>query len=317
MVTESEIHTNITEFILLGFSDLPHKIQVSVFIFLSSAYVFTLVGNGLIILTVTLENKLNTPMYFFLRNLSFLEFCSITVTVPKALESFLSEEKSISFLGCAFQMFIFFTVGVTECVFLTVMAFDRYMAICNPLRYMSIMNRKLCYQLTICSWVIGSLVSLGQTIFVFSLPYCGANHISHFFCDIPPLLNLACANTFNNELSVFIACSLGAVIPFILIMCSYVNILSSILRIHSSEGRQKAMSTCGSHLVSVILFYGTAMFVYLRLGTHGSIGNDRMISLFYCIIIPAMNPLIYSLRNTDMKKALRKRLKSMNNYFDS
>ncbi|KAM4698751.1 olfactory receptor 5V1-like [Rhinophrynus dorsalis] len=317
MVIESEYRTNLTTFFLLGFSDLSPEIQFLLFMFLFSVYILTFLGNGLIIVSVTFDQNLNTPMYFFLRNLSFLELCFITVTVPKALENFLSKEKSISFLGCAFQMFIFFTIAVAECVFLTAMAFDRYVAICNPLRYMSIMSKKMCYQLAIGSWVMGFLVSLGQTSFIFSLPYCGPNHISHFFCDIPPLLRLACTNTFNNELSVFIACVLGAVIPFILIMCSYVNILSSILRIHSEEGRHKAMSTCSSHLVSVLLFYGTAMFVYLRLGANGSTGNDRMIALIYCIIIPAINPLIYSLRNTDMKKALRKRLKILSNHSET
>ncbi|XP_071977827.1 olfactory receptor 10AG1-like [Engystomops pustulosus] len=298
--------TNITEFFLLGFSDLPLPLQATIFTFFLCAYILTLAGNGLIILTVSLESVLQTPMYFFLRNLSFHELCFTTVTVPKVLENFLSKEPSISFLACAIQMFIFFTIGVSECVFLGVMAFDRYMAICQPLRYTSVMSIRMCCQLTVGSWVIGSLVSLGQTSFVFSLPYCGSNRIAHFFCDIPPLLSLACTNTFINKLSVFIACVCGAGVPFLLILCSYINILTSILQIHSSEGRHKALSTCSSHLASVILFYGTAMFTYLRLGTYGSDDNDRMISLFYCLVIPTINPLIYSLRNKEMKMALRK-----------
>ncbi|XP_063789055.1 olfactory receptor 10AG1-like [Pseudophryne corroboree] len=301
-----ESQTNITEFFLLGFSDLSLPLQATLFTFFLTAYLLTLVGNGLIILTVSLEPLLQTPMYFFLRNLSFHELCFTTVTVPKVLVDFVSEERSISFMSCATQMFIFFTIGVSECVFLGVMAFDRYIAICHPLRYTSVMSTKMCYQLTTGSWVIGSLVSFGQTTFIFSLPYCGSNRIAHFFCDIPPLLSLACANTFINKLSVFIACMCGAGVPFLLILCSYINILNSILHIHSAEGRHKALSTCSSHLVSVILFYGTAMFTYLRLGTYGSDENDRMISLFYCIVIPAINPLIYSLRNKEMKAALRK-----------
>ncbi|CAN2390411.1 Olfactory receptor, partial [Pristimantis euphronides] len=298
--------TNITEFFLLGFSDLALPVQATIFTFFLCAYILTLVGNGLIILTVSFEPVLQTPMYFFLRNLSFHELCLTTVTVPKVLENFLSEERSISFLACAIQMFIFFSIGVSECVFLAVMAFDRYMAICHPLRYTSVMNTKMCYQLTIGSWAIGSLESLAQTGFIFSLPYCGSNRIAHFFCDVPPVLSLACTNTFINKLTVFIACMCTAGVPFLLILCSYLNILSSILLIHSSEGRHKALSTCSSHLVSVIFFYGTAMFTYLRLGTHGSDENDRMISLLYCIVIPAINPLIYSLRNKEMKAALRK-----------
>ncbi|KAM5151627.1 olfactory receptor 10A5-like [Mantella aurantiaca] len=267
-------------------------------------------GNWLIILVVTLEPLLDTPMYFFLRNLSLIELCTTNVIVPKVLQNFLSSEKSISFLGCATQMYVFFTFAVTECVFLMVMAFDRYMAICCPLRYTSVMNKMLCYKLTAGSWVVGSLVSLGQTSFIFSLPYCNSNRIAHFFCDIPPVLTLACADTFSNKLSVFIACFCGATLPLIGIFCSYINILYAILLIRSMEGRHKALSTCGSHLVSVILYYSTAMFMYLRLGSNGSDENDRMIALFYCIIIPTINPLVYSLRNKDMKTALGKLFRS-------
>ncbi|XP_053550114.1 olfactory receptor 10AG1-like [Bombina bombina] len=303
---EGDNATNVTTFILLGFSDLPVLLQATIFMFLLSAYVFTLLGNGLIIFVVSMDSQLHTPMYFFLRNLSFMELCFTSVTVPKVLVDFLSRERSISFMGCAVQMYFFFTIGVSECVFLLVMAFDRYVAICYPLRYVTIMNQRLCYQLTSGSWLVGSLVSLGQTIFIFILPFCGSNHIAHFFCDIPPLLYLACVNTFINELSVFIACILGAVVPFVFIICSYIKIMSSILLISSVEGRHKAFSTCASHLVSVILFYGTAMFVHLRLGMQPSAGRDRLVALFYCIVIPAVNPLIYSLRNSDMKASLKK-----------
>ncbi|XP_066434025.1 olfactory receptor 10AG1-like [Eleutherodactylus coqui] len=303
---ERDQQTNITEFFLLGFSDLSSPLQATIFSFFLFAYILTLVGNGLIILSVSFEPVLQTPMYFFLRNLSFHELCLTTVTVPKVLEDLMSNERSISLLACSIQMCIFFAIGVSECIFLGVMAFDRYMAICQPLRYTSVMNTKMCYQLTVGSWVIGSLESIGQTSFIFSLPYCRSNHIAHFFCDVPPVLSLACSNTFINKLTVFIACMFTAGVPFLLILSSYINIMSSILLIHSSEGRHKALSTCSSHLLSVILFYGTAMFTYLRLGTHGSDENDRMISLLYCIIIPAINPLIYSLRNKDMKAAVKK-----------
>ncbi|KAG9466091.1 hypothetical protein GDO78_017229 [Eleutherodactylus coqui] len=303
---ERDQQTNITEFFLLGFSDLSPPLQATIFSFFLFAYILTLVGNGLIILSVSFEPVLQTPMYFFLRNLSFHELCLTTVTVPKVLEDLMSNERSISLLACSIQMCIFFAIGVSECIFLGVMAFDRYMAICQPLRYTSVMNTKMCYQLTVGSWVIGSLESIGQTSFIFSLPYCRSNRIAHFFCDVPPVLSLACSNTFINKLTVFIACMFTAGVPFLLILSSYINIMSSILLIHSSEGRHKALSTCSSHLLSVILFYGTAMFTYLRLGTHGSDENDRMISLLYCIIIPAINPLIYSLRNKDMKAAVKK-----------
>ncbi|KAM8962439.1 olfactory receptor 10AG1-like [Pelodytes ibericus] len=298
--------TNITEFVLLGFSDFSLSLQTILFTFLLVAYIFTLVGNGLIILTITFDSVLQTPMYFFLRNLSFLEFVFTTSTVPKTLVDFWSEKRSISFIGCAAQMFVFSTIAVSECVFLGVMAFDRYMAICCPLRYIPVMNRTMCYRLTIGSWVMGLLASLGNTSYIFTLPYCRSNHIDHFFCDVPPVLSLACTNTFNNELFVFLVCLVGATIPFLLILCSYINILYSVMLIRSTEGRHKALSTCISHLTSVILFYGTAMFVHLRLGLRSSPSTDRVIALFYCIIIPGINPLIYCLRNKDMKSALGK-----------
>ncbi|XP_069841112.1 olfactory receptor 10AG1-like [Dendropsophus ebraccatus] len=300
------MQTNITEFILLGFTDFSPALQVIIFLFLLFAYIVTMAGNGLIILAVSFDRVLQTPMYFFLRNLSFIELCYTTVTIPKVLENFLSKDRTISFWACSFQMCIFFSIGLSECVFLGVMAFDRYMAICHPLRYTTVMSTKLCYQLTIGSWLFGFLVSSVQINYIFSLPYCGSNLIAHFFCDLAPVLSLACTNTFINELLVFFTCMCAAGIPFLLILCSYVRILSSILLIHSSEGRHKALSTCSSHLVSVILYFGTAMFTYLHLGMYGSDDNARMISLLYCIVIPAINPLIYSLRNKEMKAAIRK-----------
>ncbi|OCT64679.1 hypothetical protein XELAEV_18045776mg [Xenopus laevis] len=306
MISDKTCYSNFTEFLLLGFSDLHYIHQLSIFMFFCSAYIFTLLGNGLIIITVTKNSRLHTPMYFFLRNLSFLEVCSITVTVPKAMHIFMFQAKSISILGCALQMQAFLLMGVSECLFLLVMAFDRYMAICNPLRYMTVMSHKMCFHLTIVSWVVGCFVSFGLTGSTFSVPCCNSNHILHFFCDITPVLHLACVKTFNNEMFVFIVCTLVVVLPFLAILCSYINILYSINLIHSVAGRHKAFSTCGSHLASVILFYGTAMLIHFRLGTQGSTGNDRMIALVFCIIIPAINPLIYSLRNKDMKQSVRK-----------
>ncbi|XP_073416660.1 olfactory receptor 10AG1-like [Dendrobates tinctorius] len=309
------VRSNVTEFLFLGFSDFAFSYQVSFLSFFVCSFILSLIGNGLIIVTVTLDPVLHTPMYFFLRNLSLVELCSISVVVPKALENFMSEKRSITRVGCIIQMYIYFTFGVSECVFLGVMAFDRYMAICHPLQYMSVMSPKLCYRMTIGSWVVGSFVSLGQTSFIFSLPFCGSNLIAHFFCDIPPLLTLACANTFMNKVSVFMACLCGATLPLLLILCSYINILSSVLLIRSAEGRHKALSTCSSHLASVLLFYGTAMFMYLRLDSDASSKSGRMIALFYCVIIPTINPLIYSLRNKEMKKAIWTLLWKTSRYF--
>ncbi|KAG8537299.1 hypothetical protein GDO81_024753, partial [Engystomops pustulosus] len=297
---------NVTKFTLLGFSDMSLSAQVMIQIFLILAYIFSLVGNGLIIWVVTLDPHLDMPMYFLLRGLSILELCSINTTVPKTLQTF-SLEKSISFIGCAAQMYIFSAVAVSECLFLTVMAFDRFLAICHPLRYSSVMTPQMCYQLALGPCLIGFVVPFIHTSLIFRYPFCGSHLVAHFFCDIPPLLHLACADTFTIELYIFIVCMCGAVVPFILIFCSYLRILSCLSLIHSSEGRQKALSTCGSHLVSVIIFFSTAMYVHLRLGTPFSSYRDRMTALFYCVVIPTINPLIYSLKNAEMKRALAKR----------
>ncbi|XP_018425130.1 PREDICTED: olfactory receptor 5V1-like [Nanorana parkeri] len=307
MFVRRENLNNVTTFSLQGFTDLSVSIQIILIIFFLVAYILSLVGNGLIILTISLDSHLHTPMYFFLRGLSLLEICSINVTVPKALGIFLSMDRSISFIGCATQMYIFSAVAVSECLFLAIMAFDRFIAICHPLRYTSVMTSKTCYQLAIGPWVVGFLTALVHTTIIFRLPFCGSHHVAHFFCDIPPLLHLACVNTFKIELYVFIVCMCGATIPFLLILCSYMNILSSVFLLHSKEARQKAMSTCSGHLVSVFIFYGTAMYVHLCLGTPFSSYKDRMTALFYCIIIPTINPLIYSLKNKDMKASLLKK----------
>ncbi|XP_073491136.1 olfactory receptor 10A4-like [Aquarana catesbeiana] len=306
MLTQRYNLNNRTTFFLQGFSDQSTSIQIILLIFFLVAYILSLMGNGLIILTITLDSHLHTPMYFFLRGLSVLEICSINVTVPKALGIFLSMDRSISFIGCATQMYIFFAVAVSECLFLAVMAFDRFIAICHPLRYTSVMTSFVCYQLAIGPWIVGFLLSLIHTSSIFRFPFCGSHHIAHFFCDIQPLLHLACINTFKIELYMFIVSVCGATVPFFLILCSYIKILSSVFLLRSKEARQKAMSTCSAHLVSVITFYGTAMYVHLRLGTPLSSYKDRMSALFYCIIIPTINPLIYSLKNKDMKVALVK-----------
>ncbi|KAM5151656.1 olfactory receptor 2G3-like [Mantella aurantiaca] len=297
---------NGTKFSLQGFSDLTISTQIILFIFFLVAYILSLMGNGLIIFAITIDPHLQTPMYFFLRGLSILEICSINVTAPKALGVFLSMDRSISFIGCAAQMYIFSAVAVSECLFLAVMAFDRFMAICNPLRYSSVMTPRMCYQLATVPWVAGFLMSLFHTSSIFRFPFCGSHLIAHFFCDIPAVLDLACVNTFETELYVFISCICGATIPFLFILCSYIKILSSVFLLNSTEARQKAMSTCSAHLVSVVIFYGTAMYVHLRLGIPFSSYKDRMTALFYCIIIPTINPLIYSLKNKDMKTALIK-----------
>ncbi|XP_069488921.1 olfactory receptor 10A7-like [Ambystoma mexicanum] len=298
--------TNVKEFILFGFSDLSFRIQVCLFVLFLFVYLFTLAGNIMIILIVTVDSLLHTPMYFFLKNLSFLELCYISVTVPKMLVNFLAEDKSISFAGCTAQMYCFFTLGVTECFLLAMMAYDRYVAICNPLHYAIIMNKSKCLQLAATSWVGGNLISLGQTASIFSLPYCGPNVIDHFFCDIPPVLKLACTDTTANKISVSVTGFLVLPMPFLLVLYSYARIMSAILKIRSAEGRKKVFSTCASHFVSVTLFFGTGGFTYVRVKTTGSSeDHDMLLSLLYSVVTPLLNPMIYSLRNKEIMKSIK------------
>ncbi|OCU01589.1 hypothetical protein XELAEV_18007380mg [Xenopus laevis] len=304
----SENYTRIDEFILLGFSNVSLKFQLFLFHLFLFIYLFTLLGNITIISVVTLDSVLHTPMYYFLRNLSFLEICYVTVTQPKLLQTFVAKSKAISFSGCCAQMYCFFTLGVTECFLLAVMAYDRYVAICNPLRYYNVMSKATCLRLAIISWVSGNLISLGQTVSIFTLPYCGSNIINHFFCDIPPLLKLACTDVSANEIAVAVTGFLVLPLPFIMVLCSYGRIITAIIRISSNKGRKKVLSTCASHFASVTLFFGTGAFTYVRMKTSNTPDNDKILSLLYSVVTPLLNPLIYSLRNKEVKAGLRKLL---------
>ncbi|XP_053555821.1 olfactory receptor 10A7-like [Bombina bombina] len=301
--------SRIDEFIILGFTNFSVKLQLFLFILFLFIYIFTILGNLIIITVATLDSILHTPMYYFLRNLSFLEICYITVTLPKLLNTFVDKRKTITFQGCCTQMYCFFTLGVTECFLLAVMAYDRYVAICNPLRYFSVMNKTTCLRLASLSWVSGNLISLGQTASIFSLPYCGPNIINHFFCDIPPLLKLACTDVSVNEISVSVTGFLVLPLPFALVLYSYGRIIGAILRISTSTGRKKVFSTCASHFVSVTLFFGTGAFTYVRVKASDNSDNDKLLSLLYSVVTPLLNPLIYSLRNQEVKGGLRKLLK--------
>ncbi|XP_058546552.1 olfactory receptor 2D3-like [Neofelis nebulosa] len=300
-----ENQTYVTEFVFLGLSQDPHTQLLLFFLFLI-IYLLTVLGNLLIIVLIHTDSRLHTPMYFFLRNLSFADLCFSTTTVPQVLVHFLAKRKTISFAGCSTQMFVLLLVGCTECALLAVMSYDRYVAVCKPLHYSSIMTHWLCVQLALGSWVSGALVSLVDTTFTLCLPYQGNNIINHFFCEPPALLKLASTNTYSTEMAIF---AMGVVIllaPVCLILVSYWNIISAVIQMQSGEGRFKAFSTCGSHLIVVVLFYGSAIFAYMRPNSKIMNERDKMISVFYSAVTPMLNPIIYSLRNKDVKGALRR-----------
>uniref|UniRef100_A0ABI7ZCC5 Olfactory receptor n=1 Tax=Felis catus TaxID=9685 RepID=A0ABI7ZCC5_FELCA len=301
----SYIHIfSITDQYVFLFLD-PHTQLLLFFLFLI-IYLLTVLGNLLIIVLIHTDSRLHTPMYFFLRNLSFADLCFSTTTVPQVLVHFLAKRKTISFAGCSTQIFVLLLVGCTECALLAVMSYDRYVAVCKPLHYSSIMTHWLCVQLALGSWVSGALVSLVDTTFTLCLPYQGNNIINHFFCEPPALLKLASTNTYSTEMAIF---AMGVVIllaPVCLILVSYWNIISAVIQMQSGEGRFKAFSTCGSHLIVVVLFYGSAIFAYMRPNSKIMNERDKMISVFYSAVTPMLNPIIYSLRNKDVKGALRR-----------
>ncbi|XP_069888045.1 olfactory receptor 10AG1-like [Dipodomys merriami] len=304
MKAEGNVST-VKQFVLLGFSDLPNLQGFLSGVF-SIAYIIILIGNSLIIIITRLDPTLKKPMYFFLANFSFLEICYVSVTLPRILLNIWTRDRAMSLLQCATQMCFFLILATTESFLLAVMSYDRYVAICHPLHYILIMNPKKCIELAAGAWLIGMPVQIGQTCQIFSLHFCRSNQIDHFFCDIPPIIKLACEDTFAHELSVFVVSMLFAAVPFSLILASYSKIISTILRMPTAQGWGKAFSTCSSHLLVVLLFYGSAIITYLRPKSSHSVGIDRLFSLFYTIVTPMFNPLIYSLRNKDMIAALRK-----------
>ncbi|XP_046499049.1 olfactory receptor 10AG1-like [Equus quagga] len=297
--------TMLVEFILFGFSDVP-DLQGFLFGVFLIMYVIILMGNGLIIIITNVDPSLHTPMYFFLRNFSSLEICYVSVTVPRLLIDLCRQKRNISFLTCAVQMYFFLVLGATECFILMAMAYDRYVAICNPLLYPLIMNNRLCSQLAAGCWISGIPVHIGFTYQLFSLPFCGSNLLNHFFCDIPPVLELACGDTFMTQILTYMVAVLVVNIPFMLILGSYVNIISTILKLPSATGRAKAFSTCSSHLMVVALFFGSGIITYMRPKSSHLKGMDKFLSLFYTIVTPMLNPIIYCLRNKDVMVALRK-----------
>lgn len=296
--------TSVTEFVLVGLSNNPRTQQVLFAIFLV-IYLLILAGNILIMITIMLDQNLHTPMYFFLSNLSFIDICHSTVTVPKMLADFLSTEKTISFGGCIAQMFFLHLFACTEIFLLTVMAYDRYVAICNPMHYLNVMNHKVCLLLAGTIWVGGTIHSLALIGMTIRLPYCGPKVVDNFFCDVPPVIKLACTDTYVIEVLIVSNSGLISVVCFVVLVASYGVILVS-LRTRLVAGQHKALSTCAAHLTVVTLFLGHCIFIYSRPST--SFAEDKVVSVFFTAVTPLLNPIIYTLRNEDMKRALTKLL---------
>ncbi|XP_045324141.1 olfactory receptor 2S2-like isoform X1 [Leopardus geoffroyi] len=297
-------------FILLGLSAHP-RLEKTFFVLILSMYLVILLGNGVLILVTILDSRLHTPMYFFLGNLSFLDICYTTSSIPLVLDGFLTPRKTISFSGCAMQMFLSFAMGATECVLLGMMAFDRYVAICNPLRYPVVMSRSVYVSMAVSSWAIGGAASVVHTSLTIQLPFCGNNVINHLACEILAVLKLACVDISINVISMGVTNVIFLGVPVLFISVSYVFIIATILRIPSAEGRKKAFSTCSAHLTVVVIFYGTLFFMYRKPKSKDPLGadkedlSDKLIPLFYGVVTPMLNPVIYSLRNKDVKAAVR------------
>ncbi|XP_058383488.1 olfactory receptor 8U9-like [Diceros bicornis minor] len=306
--------TPIKEFILVGLTDRM-ELNTPLFVIFLSIYLVTLVGNLGLILVIRTTARLNTPMYFFLSNLAFIDFCYSSVITPKMLGNFLYKQNVISFNACAAQLGCFLTFMVSECLLLASMAYDRYVAICNPLLYMVMMSPGICIQLVVVPYCYSFLMALFHTALTFRLSYCHSNIISHFYCDDMPLLRLTCSDTHFKQLWILACAGITFISSALIIFVSYMFIISTILRMRSAEGRCKAFSTCSSHMLAVTIFYGTLIFMYLQPSSNHSLDTDKMASVFYTVIIPMLNPLIYSLRNKDVKDALKNVISSKNQAF--
>uniref|UniRef100_F6ZMS3 Olfactory receptor n=1 Tax=Monodelphis domestica TaxID=13616 RepID=F6ZMS3_MONDO len=301
---ETENYTKITKFILVGVSEQP-MLQIILFMLGLTMYLITIIGNSLIIVVIILDARLHTPMYFFLSNLSLLDICGSTTTAPQSLINCLQDYPSISYNACYAEMGISLCFAVTECFLLAIMAYDRFIAISNPLRYMVIMNKAVCIGLTMTSWLISFLVSV-IPLLVTPVSFCGQNVVNHFACEMQAVMKLVCSDTSTSLVLIFIGSIFTLIFPFGLIIISYLRIIVAVLRIRSAEGRRKAFSTCGSHLMVVTIYYGTLIYMYVKPQSKESEDKDKIISIFYGAVTPMLNPLIYTLRNKDVKGALKK-----------
>ncbi|XP_077647625.1 olfactory receptor 2T33-like [Urocitellus parryii] len=290
--------------ILLGLFDHTQTHQV-LFSLVFMTFIASLVGNALMILLIHTDPRLHTPMYFLLSQLSLMDLMLVSTIIPKMAANYLLNSRSISPAGCGSQIFLFLTLGGGECFLLSAMSYDRYVAICHPLRYHVLMSHKLCSQLVAGSWLLGGIDGLMQASAALSFPYCHSREIDHFFCEAPSLMRLVCVDTTVFEFFMYICCILMLLIPLSLIVASYSLILAAVLRMHSAAARKKALTTCSSHLAVVGLFYGTLMVIYMRPRSYHSVGHSKVVSVFYTVFTPVLNPLIYSVRNKDVKGAFR------------
>ncbi|XP_076980610.1 olfactory receptor 5W2-like [Tamandua tetradactyla] len=297
--------SSLTEFLFLGITT-NSEIKGTLFTILIIVYLTNILANLGMIILIRMDSKLHTPMYFFLSHLAFCDLCYSTAIGPKMLVDFFSKNKSISFYGCALQFFVFCVFADSECLLLAVMAFDRYKAICNPLLYTVNMSSKVCSMLMAGVYLVGMMDALTHTTLAFHLCFCGSNEINHFFCDLPPLYLLSCSDIQVNELVIYTIFGLIELSTISSILVSYCYIILSVFKIKSAEGGFKAFSTCTSHLTAVAIFHGTMLFMYFRPSSSYSLDQDKMNSLFYTLVIPMLNPLIYSLRNKDVKEALER-----------
>lgn len=300
-----ENQTSASEFMFLGISKDP-QLQIFLFFVFSIIYLITLSGNLTIILVIRMDPSLYTPMYFFLSHLSFVDICYSTDIVPKMLVDLFTKQKTISFVGCITQMFFSLLLSVTEVFILSAMAYDRYTAVCHPLHYIVIMNKAICIYLVLGAWIMGTLFAIINTVPTLNVQFCGFREISHFSCELPPLLKSSCSDTFLNNVILFSSVAIFGLGSFLPTLVSYIHIISTILKIHSAEGRSKAFSTCSSHLIVVGLLYMTGMTQYMKPSKVSFMILDEIFSIQYSILTPMLNPIIYSLKNKEVKRALGK-----------
>ncbi|XP_053458927.1 olfactory receptor 2J1 [Nycticebus coucang] len=292
-------------FFLLGFSNWPH-LEVVLFVVILIFYLMTLIGNLFIIILSYLDSHLHTPMYFFLSNLSFLDLCYTTSSIPQLLVNLWGPEKTISYAGCMIQLYFVLALGITECVLLVVMSYDRYAAVCRPLHYTALMHPRVCHLLAVASWVSGFTISALHSSFTFWVPLCGHRQVDHFFCEVPALLRLSCVDTRANVLTLMVMSAIFVLIPLILILTSYGAIARTVLRMPSTTGLQKVFATCGAHLMVVSLFFIPVICIYLQPPSGKFQDEGKFIALFYTVVTPSLNPLIYTLRNKDIRGAVKR-----------